>query len=336
MILVTGGTGFLGAHLLLDLCKKNEKVAAIYRASSNFDYVKRVFQVYQSEHLYSNIEWRSADLLDIFSLDDALSDVQQLYHCAGEIAFTPDKSKDVELLNTEGTANLVAAALIVPNIRMIHVSSIAALGRSRLDDVIDEKRTWKNDPNNSQYAISKYNAEREVWRGIEEGLNAAIVNPAVILGYINWTEGTGQMFDKVYKGLKFYTEGVTSYVDVKDVSRFMIGLMESDVKAQKYILAVQNATFKDVFTIIANALKVNPPSIKASQWMSNIAWRVEALKYKLTGKTPLITKETARNANLKCFYSNSKSLQFEDFEYTPLETTIQATAQLYLKEKDKK
>lgn len=332
MILVTGGTGFLGAHLLLELCKNNEKIAAIRRGSSSLDYVKRVFAIYQSEHLFTKIEWREADLLDIFSLDDAFADVHQLYHCAGEVAFTPDKNKEVEALNTEGTANVVAAALEVKGLRMIHVSSIAALGRSRLDDVIDETRTWKNDPNNSKYAISKYNAEREVWRGIEEGLNAAIVNPAVILGYINWNEGTGQMFDKVYKGLKFYTEGVTSYVDVKDVARFMILLMNSDIQAQKYILAVDNVSFKNVFTEMANALGVKPPSIEAKNWMSKIAWRLESIKYKLTGKTPLITKETARNASLKCYYSHKKSLEVFSFVYTPLQVTIQDTASLYLKE----
>lgn len=330
MILVTGGTGFLGAHLLVKLCQKYDQIAAIYRSSSNFDYVKRVFKVYQSEHLFSKIQWRSADLLDIFSLDDVLVDVKQLYHCAGEVAFTPDKSKDVALLNTEGTANLVAAALNVPNLRMVHVSSIAALGRSRLDDVIDEKRTWKNDPNNSQYAISKYNAEREVWRGIEEGLNAAIVNPAVILGYINWSEGTGQMFDKVYRGLKFYTEGVTAYVDVQDVARFMILLMESDIQAQRFILAAENATFKTVFSSIAAHLGVKAPSVYANKWMSNLAWRWEAFKYKLTKKMPLITKETARNAHLKCYYSNNKSKELGGFTYTHLEDTIHATAQLYL------
>jgi len=206
------------------------------------------------------------------------------------------------------------------------------LGRSRLDDMIDEKRTWKNDPNNSQYAISKYNAEREVWRGIEEGLNAAIVNPAVILGYINWSEGTGQMFDKVYRGLKFYTEGVTAYVDVKDVARFMVLLMESQIQGQRYILATENTSFKVVFTSIAKHLGVKAPSVYANKWMSNLAWRWEALKYKITGKMPLITKETARNAHLKCFYNNNKSKELSNFTYTKLEDTIQLAAQCYLAE----
>lgn len=333
MILVTGGTGFLGAHLLVQLTAQGFPVRAIKRSESSLAFVKHIFQIYATDvpRQWKLIEWKEADLLNIFQLEEALDGVTQVYHCAGKVSFVPSSRSRLLAVNARGTANLVNLCLDVPNIRLCHVSSIAAIGRSRLDEVITEDRFWKNDPNNSWYAISKYEAEREVWRGIEEGLNAVIVNPSVILGVCNWQEGTGRMFSQVWNGLKFYTNGVTGWVDVKDVARAMILLMNSQVVAERYILSEGNYPYREIFNQIADALGKKHPFIFASPQLTSLAWRFEALRSYFTRTEPLITKESARTASLACYYDNQKFIKQFAFSYTPINETIRATAKEFIK-----
>lgn len=332
MILVTGGTGFLGAHLLVQLTAEGLPVRAIKRSESSLAFVKHIFQMYATDvtRQWELVEWKEADLLDIFQLEEALEGVTQVYHCAGKVSFVPSVRSKLLAVNARGTANLVNLCLCIPNIRFCHVSSIAAIGRSRLEEVIAEDRFWKNDPNNSWYAISKYQAEREVWRGIEEGLNAVIVNPVVILGVCNWQEGTGRMFSQVWNGLKFYTHGITGWVDVNDVARAMIILMKSQVVAERYIISEGNYSYRDIFNRMADALGKKHPSVFASPVLTGLAWRVEAFRSRFTGKEPLITKESANTASLPCYYDNQKFINQFAFSYTPIDQTIRATAKEFM------
>lgn len=334
MILVTGGTGFVGAHLLVELTKSNDKVKAITRPSSDHTYIKKVFELYSKnpETDFLKIEWQEADLLDVFSIEEALQGVTQVYHAAGFVSFSPRDRHRLMQVNVKGTLNLVNQCLEKGNIRLCHVSSIAAIGRTRLEESIAEDRFWKNDPNNSWYAISKYNGEREVWRAVEEGLDAVIVNPSVILGYCRWDEGSGSLFSRVWNGLKYYTEGVTGWVDVKDVVSAMIGLMNADVKGERYIISSENLSYREVFDMIAEAMHKPKPSVKATHFLSNMVWRMEKVRTSLTGKAPLITRETARTAQLKCYYENKKYHGFSGRALVPVKETIQRTVALFLKE----
>jgi nucleoside-diphosphate-sugar epimerase len=336
LILVTGGTGFLGAHLLVLLSEKETQIRAIHRASSSFHFVKKVFQLYAKnfEEQWNKIEWIQADLLNIFEMEQALVNVKQVYHCAGEVSFDPRNKEAIMLNNANATAQLVNLCLEVKDIRFCHVSSIAAIGRSRLDEVISEDRFWKNDKNNSWYGITKYNAEREVWRGIEEGLNAVIINPSVILGYCNWDEGTGKMFANVWNGFRFYTDGVTGWVDVNDVAKAMIVCMENGLRGERFIINADNRPFRDVFSLIAHGLNKKEATIKATPFLTQIAYLFEKLRAVFTGKEPLISKETARSAHLQCYYDNALFIQKTGFQYTPLEQTISNTARLFLNDKN--
>jgi len=235
-------------------------------------------------------------------------------------------------VNAQGTANLVNLCLQIPGIRFCHVSSIAAIGRSRLDEIIAEDRFWKNDPNNSWYAISKYQAEREVWRGIEEGLDAFIVNPAVILGVCDWKEGTGRMFSQVWNGLTFYTQGTTGWVDVNDVAKAMVLLMKSKVTGERYILSEGNYSYRDVFNQIADALGKKRPSILATSMLTELAWRMDKLRSFFTCREPLITKKSAKTATLPCLYDNQKFISEFDFSYAPVTNTIRAVANEFKQE----
>jgi dihydroflavonol-4-reductase len=335
MILVTGGTGLLGSHLLYDLVRSGKPVRALKRQNSNTGNVEKVFSYYSDQFttLFKKIEWMDADLMDIYSLLPALDGVEYVYHCAAMVSFEPKHQEEMMRSNVEGTANMVNAALTKNIKKFCHVSSIATLGREENEPLITENMFWKASPENSNYAVSKYGAEREVWRAAEEGLNVIIVNPSLIIGGGNWQQSSSNMFSKAHKGIRFYTEGINGFIDVRDVCALMIKLTESHIVNQRFILNAENATFRHYFDLLHTALGKSKPKIKAGKFLSNFAWKAEKIRYLLTGATPLITKETARSAHRISRFSNRKILDvFPDYQFIPLDESVKATASLYLKD----
>jgi dihydroflavonol-4-reductase len=333
MILVTGGTGLVGSHLLYNLVVMGESVRAIKRGNSDLSVITKTFNFYSSEgdKLFSKIEWVDGDVTDVFSVLNALNNIEKVYHCAAIVSFVSSDISAMIEINVNGTANVVNACLEKGVKKLIHCSSIAAIGKPDTGNNIDESIIWKTSPRNSNYAISKFGAEREVWRGIEEGLNAAIVNPSVIIGPGSPDRSTGQIYSQIRKGLKFYTAGSTGFVDVRDVSSAMILLMESDISGQRFILNGENLQYKTVFDMFAKEIGVTPPRIKAGQFLTQIAWRLEKARSIFTGKKPLITKETVRNASGKSFYSNEKIIEKTGFAFTPIKDAVKTTCRFYEK-----
>jgi len=335
MVLVSGGTGFVGAHLLLQLLKKNQKVRAIKRKNSDLSLTEKIFSCYNrdDEILYSQIEWVEADISDIFSLDDVMQGIEKVYHCAAVVSFNPKDREKLFNTNVKGTANIVNAALKARINKLCFVSSIAAIGRSENNEFITETTEWKSSGRNSNYAISKYEAEKEVWRGIEEGLNAVIVNPSVILGPGDWESGSAKIFDTLSKGSRFYTAGVNGFVDVRDVAAVMIKLMDSDIINERYIVSSENLSYRELFTIILNKFGLKPPSTEASRILLEFAWRFEKIKGIIMNKRPLITRETVNTSQNKYFYSTAKLQKAIDFNFAPIKDIIGITAKLYMKDK---
>jgi dihydroflavonol-4-reductase len=333
MILVTGGTGLVGSHLLQALALDGKPVRAIKRPSGDTNMVRQVFKLYSKdpERDFSRIEWVEADLMDIFSLEEAMEGVKEVYHSAALVSFLPGDRKKLIRYNSEGTANLVNAA-IGKNVRKLcHVSSIAALGRPEsMSDLIDENLVWKTSKNNSVYAISKYGAEREVWRGTAEGLDAVIVNPSIILGVAGKRGGSSRIFNTVWEGLKFYPPGKNGFVDVRDVVKATILLMKSDIRNERFILNAGNIEYKKLFELIAAALDKPAPSIKVNPTLSRLAWRVEKLRSMVTGVKPLITRETAHTAVQHYEYSNEKIKKELGFEFRPIEETVGHFCRIFL------
>ena len=324
LILVTGGTGFLGSYLIRLLVQKGYKVRALRRASSAMDLV---------EEVAGQVEWIDADVTDIVALEDAFQDVTHVMHCAAISSFHPRDAERLQRTNVTGTANVVNLALDFGIQKLIHVSSIAAFGRSKDRPRLDENSKWVQSPGNSRYAISKYLSEQEVWRAHVEGLPVAIINPAVILGSGFWDAGSPRFFSQIDAGLKFWPVGRGGFVDVRDVARFMLLLLESDITGERYILNAQDASFKELFALIANALGTKPPPIKVTPLLAEVAWRVEWLKEKILGVEPVVTKESARSSVSSFYYDNSKSLTLPGFQYLPLEQTVRETAAQYLESK---
>ncbi len=316
-ILVTGGTGFLGSYLLRYLIQKGyQNIVALKRSTSSMVLVEAV---------KDKITWVEGDVLDIGFLEEIMEGVQQVYHCAALVSFDPKAAATMMQVNIDGTANIVNMALLYKVDKLVHISSIAALGASKPGETQDEKTSWKEDKHTSNYAKSKYYSEMEVWRGIAEGLNAAIINPSLILGSGFWDRGTGTLFNLYATGFPFYSEGIGGMVDVRDVARIAIQLMDTEIKEERFIVSGENMAYQKLFTQIASIAEVKKPFIKINRLMKEVGWRLEWLKTAFTGATPTITKESLKSADNQTYYNNQKSIDTFDFEYTPIGDTLRET-----------
>jgi len=330
MIFVTGGTGLVGSHILLKLAQQAKKFKALKRASSSLDVCERVFKYYNADNLFGKINWIDGDVTDISSLELGMQGCDFLLHCAAKVSFLPSDIDLLKKINIEGTANVMNVALSSGVKKAGFVSSISALGRNTTFGIVDEECYFKATKLDSNYGLSKYFAEQEVWRASAEGMDVVIVNPSIILGPGNWTNGSSQIFEKIYKGLRFYTNGSTGYVDVVDVSESLIQLLFSEIKNERFIVNGANLTYRDCFDRIANALKRPKASIKVTPFLKEVAWRVEAFKSLITGKTPLITKETANSAMTNKSYSSKKIKETLEFKFTDIDITIKKYADWFI------
>jgi nucleoside-diphosphate-sugar epimerase len=328
MILVTGGTGLVGAHILFDLCSKNLQVRAIKRANSSLYLIESLFSFYAPEtflKLLDNIDWVEADLREIDSLIEATTNIDIVYHAAAIVSFSNKDAKQMLKANIEGTANLMNACKI-NNVKKIgHISSVAALGPSIDAAPLNELNQWEVSTNNSAYAISKYGAEREVWRISHEGMDVVIINPSLITGPGDWTKSSTAIFKTVFEGLKFYSLGRTGFVDVRDVSKTIIYLVESNITSERYIISSENLSWKQILTMIAQAFNKKPPHLKATSRTAAIAWRILKLVGWISGKEPKITKESVRSSQRERYFSNEKILDAMDIEFIPVKRSIQDT-----------
>lgn len=311
MIFVTGASGLVGSHLIQSLLVKGKKVRALYRQD---------VPVFAGSE---QCEWIQGDILDPIGLTDAFVGVDYVYHCAAIVSFAPGAAPKMLQSNVEGTANVVNACLVQKIKKLIFVSSVAALGRIRESEAIDESMHWTPATSNSVYGQSKYLAELEVWRAMEEGLPMAIVNPVIILGAGDWNNGSSGIFKSVYNEFPWYTGGMSGFVDVLDVVDAMQILMGSNVVGQRYVLSAENVPYRNVFNAIAKAFDKKLPHKKVTPFLAGIVWRIEAIKGMITGKAPLLTKETAATAQAIVRFNNQKFLQaFPDFKYRKVEDTI--------------
>ena len=335
MILVTGGTGLVGSHLLYRLSLENEDIIAIHRKSSNMEAVKKVFSYYTAdfEKYFSKITWKEADINDISALQDVFKlGIYQVYHSAAMVSFDPKDYHLLRKINIKGTANIVNLSLEWSVQKLCYVSSVAAIDAMPNKQFITEDNEWNPELKHHGYAISKFGAEMEVWRGTQEGLNAVIVNPGVILGGGFWNSGSGKLFSSVANGFKYYTEGITGFVGVEDVVKVMISLMKKNISNTRFVLVSENVSFKTVLFEIADNLNKKRPSIKVSKIMSEIVWRLAWLQSFLTGKTALISKNSARSGHHMSLYSSEKVKRELGFEFELISNSIQKTCGYYKKD----
>ena len=333
MILVTGGTGLVGAHLLLHLIESRnnatEKIRAIYRTIESIEKTRSLFNLYKKINLFNFIEWVNADIVDVPSLESAFIGIGQVYHCAAIISFDPKDEEKIRKINIEGTANIVNFCLSYNIQKLCYVSSIAALGDLAANEtIITEKTEWNPEKPHSDYAISKYGAEMEVWRGQQEGLNILIVNPGVIIGPGFHERGSGLLFKKVADGLSFYTLGTTGFVAVSDVVRICNELMNSDIKNERFTLIAENITFRDILNSIAAALHVQKPTKHAKPYLMELIWRLDWILSVVFGQKRQFTKATAKASYSKSLYSNQKIKDTLNTEFADVKEYIKEISKL--------
>ena len=322
MIFVTGGTGLVGSHILLRLAKEGMPFKALKRETSSLQICENVFSHYAAKELFAKINWETGDVNDIPSLENAMEDCSRVLHCAAIVSFHPAEVELMRKVNIEGTANVVNIALSKGIKKLGYVSSIAALGRNSTVGIVDEECYFKATKLDSNYALSKYYAEQEVWRASQEGLDVVIVNPSVILGPGDWNKGSSQIFQRIHKGLKFYTTGSTGYVDVVDVANSLIALLFSEVKNERFIVNGTNLKYRDCFNRIADGFGKPHATIKVTPFLKEIAWRVEGFRSFITGENPLLTQETANSAMTNGTYSTAKIKSAIEFQFTDIDSTI--------------
>jgi len=310
-IFVAGGSGLVGSHLIAELIERGAYVKASFRHD--------IPDIKNKE----KVDWVKGDILDIIFLEEALQNIEHVYHCAGVVSYDPREKLEMFATNVEGTANVVNASLTARVKKLCFVSSVAALGQRREGGEIDESMSWSEETGSTNYGKSKYEGEMEVWRAIGEGLSAVIVNPSIILGAGNWNEGSTKIFKTAFEEFPWYTEGETGFVDVNDVVKIMIQLSESNISGERFIVSGENRKYKEIFTAIAEAFGKKPPHKKVTRLIAAGVWRLEALKSMFSNKRSLLTRETAQSAQSVVKYNNSKLNGYlPSFIYTPLDQTI--------------
>jgi len=329
MDLVTGGTGIVGSHILEILTRDGSKVRAIKRESSDITLVEKVFSHYNNPN-YNSIEWVIGDINDIPSLEDAFENITHIYHAAAIVSFNKRDRQLMYKINVAGTANVVNVALAKKIKKLGFISSTAAIGKDSNNSWHDENAKWKTNKHTSYYAITKYLAENEIWRGIEEGLNAVIINPSVIIGPGDMNKSSGTLFGTVNKGLKFYTEGINGFVDARDVARAIHELVTSSIHSERFLCVGDNLSFKSLFEFIAKGLNKKPPTIKAKSWLTNIGWRISAIIAFFTRNNPSLTKESAHSSHSINQYKTDKIEKALNFKFTPIEDACKNAGAFFL------
>ena len=325
MILVTGGTGLVGAHLLLHLIESqsigSEKIRAIYRSETSIEKTKSLFAIYKKESLFEHIEWIQADITDVPSLEIAFQNIDVVYHCAALISFDPKEEERLRKTNIEGTANIVNFCIAYEIQKLCFVSSIATLGDlPPHEKFITEETEWNPENSHNDYAISKYGAEMEVWRGQQEGLDVIIVNPGVIIGPVlefpDWKEGSGQLLTKVKKGLRYYSLGSTGFVAVIDVVQIVHQLMQSEIKNERFTLIAENSVFRDILNAMADGLGVKRPKTHAKPFFMEVLWRLDWFVFNVFQQKRKLTQTVAKASYTNTLYSNKKIKEALNTDFT--------------------
>jgi dihydroflavonol-4-reductase len=278
----------------------------------------------------NQVQWIEGDVLDSMLLYDAMRDADAVIHAAAIVSFSKSERHQMYHVNVEGTANVVNAAIENKVKRFLHISSVAALGRTTKTETITEEKKWEENKNNTHYAISKYHSELQVWRGFAEGLQGVVINPSTVLGYGDWHQSSCAIFKNAYREFPWYTTGINGFVGVEDVAEAAVQLALSDIDQQKFIVNAENWSFQQLFDTIADGFGKKHPHKEASKGMGEIAWRLEKIKALFTGRKPLLTRETAKVAHSKTSFDNSALLNaLPGFQFTPLETVIKNSCEKY-------
>ncbi len=323
-ILITGATGLVGSHLALQLVKtSSNSIFGLYRSEQSLEAVKKVFLYYRQSSDFDKINWVKYDLcLDEYHIE-LFKSISEIYHTAALVSFDPKDYDQMHKTNIIATKKLLDIAKENGIEKFGFVSSIASLGRVKGQKEYTESNQWVDSSQNSYYSITKYKSEQLVVSANSETLKTYIINPGVILGPCDWNKSSGTIFRTAKKGLKFYTKGSNGFVDVRDVANGLISILEKGKPAERYIAVGENITFKKLFSSLQEKFGKKAPSIYAPPILTSIGWRIDLLKSKVKGTTPVLTKESARTSHGVNNYNNQKMKQLDGFSFYSMEEAIE-------------
>lgn len=328
-ILITGATGLVGSHVLLDLLKDdNIDVHALKRDNSDLTPVQNLFEWKDQSSLLEKVTWTNWDLNEDAPDNPHFENIDEIIHTAAVVSFNPADYEMMDTVNIEATKSLLEFAKRKGVTKFGFISSIAALGRVNASGVYTEKAEWVDNNSNSFYSKTKYEAEQIVLGANSDNLNTYIVNPGVILGPCDWNKSSGTLFRTGAKGIAFYTKGQNGFVDVRDVSKGILHVMLNGNSGERHILVGENVPYRKVFSDLCLSFDNKPPRIYSPKWLTGLGWRLDKLKSGIKGIPPTLTKETARNANGVYEYDNSK-MRSLGFEFTPITETIKYSAPFF-------
>ncbi|WFO15394.1 SDR family oxidoreductase [Cellulophaga baltica 4] len=333
MILVTGGTGLVGSHLLFELTKTNASIRAIHREGSDLKQVKKIFSYYTKnfKEQFQKIEWILADINDVPALEIAFDTVTHVYHCAALISFDPKDYDRLYKINCEGTANIVNISIASNIKKLVYVSSIATIGQEINSNIANESSDW-NAKDANVYALTKYDAEMEVWRGSQEGLTALILNPGIILGPGYWHSGSGAVFQTAAKNYAYYPPSGTGFISVIDVVKLLVLGMNSELHKERFIAIAENKTYREVLHQISNSLGVKPPHKELKKWHLSLLWRLDWLASFFSNKERKLTKNSAKSLQEQKQYDNQKIKTAFSYTFEPIAKVLDFCTEQFKKE----
>lgn len=328
MNLVTGATGLLGTHIMIELLRRGEPVRALVRPNSNITGIQQVFEFYGSPD-FSRINWAVGDVLDITSLINATAGCTRIFHCAAVVSYHADDRDNMYQINVEGTENVMNIALHQGNIKVAFVSSTSAIGKAKNNDTVDEEAEWVESEMNTHYAITKQRSEMEFWRGIHEGAEGVAFNAGFIIGPGSFERSSPSLFRKLNEGMSFYPPGGTGFIAATDCAKVIVELTLSNITGERFLVVSENLSMKELFQSVAQALGKPIPTREAKPWILELARMAEFIKEKLTGRKALVTKETIKNASLRFYYNNNKLKAAMPITFTPIAQAIAQTAKYF-------
>lgn len=317
-ILITGGTGCIGSNLAARLVADGHCVRIFHRTSSSLRAIRGL-----------NVEHSTGDLLDPASILRAMQGCNTVYHAAALVTHAARRRQEVHEINVTGTRNVVEACLASGVRRLVHVSSVAAVGYPPDAELATEKTpfNWHGRPG---YKLSKHLSETEIAAGIEKGLDAVMVNPSVVVGERDIHFRGGQLLRDAKRGLLlFYIDGGMNIVYVGDVVNGMILAAAKGRKGERYILSGENLTHREIFTRTAGLVGGRAPIGRLPLPVLRQSTRVIEAFCNLLGVDPWVTSDLVDNAGKFNWFSCEKAKRELSYTVTSFDETILAAYRWY-------
>ncbi len=319
-VLVTGGTGFIGSNLAIELLREGCNVRILRRPGSDLRAIGS-----------ADVEHRLGDVQDLESLKRTMSGCDTVFHTAAMVSYWRKDRETMYAINIGGTRNVVTACLEAGIEKLVHTSSVAAIGFPEFGTLADETNQFNWEPYDIGYRISKHRAEQEVQRGLKLGLPAVIVNPSIVIGPRDINFHGGQIVRDIYKKrLFFYIEGGMNIVHVNDVVRGQIAAARMGRIGERYILCGENLPIREIFRTTAEVVGGIVPKIRMPKSLVHSAAFIAEMIGNVTNSKPWVTRELVARAGTSYYFSCAKAVRELGYSVMSLRRATEGAFEWYV------